>query len=833
MKINEHNDLLVQDFLDGKQYNLLPYFDATEVIAPYVVEHLPTNHEIPASLVRNVLLGKYNSSESAIPRGLRIRGARILGRLDLEGINMGTSLELISCHIPHGINARSCEIDNIKIENCLIGISTSNKSISSLVSEPDHGIFCLESAEIRGEASFNSTTILGGNITALDADGLTVHGDFTMTQSTAKGKGSKGTIRLTGARINGQLDVSNSGFHNDSGPALSADELIIGGNAFLDEEFIAVGSSKDGAIRMLGVEIGGQLSFSGATVTNHMGSAIIADRIQIKSDLFIDDSFTAIGAGKLGTIGLLGGSIGGQVNFSGAKLTNTSGPALAAFNLSVNNDIHFGIGSKNKPFTASGHGQLGALRLVGAQIGGSIIFRGAKLENLSGNSIIADGVSIGRDLTISRDLSENTIILGTRIDGGITMVRGQVGGEVRIESSILKSWDSPALNAESAIISGGFKIYENSRISANGNGTIDGSVRLAGAQVGGQLRISNSTILNSNGPAISADSLSVKREILLDKSSHLNGSGKSGTFRLINASIEDRIKFSEATISNYSGQIVDLEGITVNGPIIFGRELVTIHTPDIKNRTKARITAINMKNAKVREVQFHKNVIESAKLGSYWDLTGFRYESFNSYLNELDTSDSSHNTIVLDQWLDLLLNGTSRYSPQPFQQLAKVARESGYERISKEILVAYRREHLSNSGAKLSDRIIGRLGGVTLGYGYDPARPVLWLGILFIIAFCVSYYPGLLQTVRSFQNIGSFNIYCSFTEHVLVAFDMTFPLISSGVNETCQVSTRNGSSSLQALAIGTIVIKLFGWILTAILVAGFAGVIRRDHQKII
>ena len=153
---------------------------------------------------------------------------------------------------------------------------------------------------------------------------------------------------------------------NDSGPALAADGLQVGQDMYLSGGFTATGSGGDGAVRLLGAHIGGQLNCAGAELRNDSGPALAADRLQVGQAMFLRGGFTATGSGGLGAVRLLGAHIGGSLDCDGAELRNDSGPALAADGLQVGQDMYLRGG-----FTATGSGGVGAVRLLGAHIGGS------------------------------------------------------------------------------------------------------------------------------------------------------------------------------------------------------------------------------------------------------------------------------------------------------------------------------------------------------------------------------------------------------------------------------------------------------------------------------
>jgi hypothetical protein len=140
-------------------------------------------------------------------------------------------------------------------------------------------------------------------------------------------------VRLVGARIGGQLNCSGARLSNESGPALLADRIQVAQAVHLDEGFTAEGAGEDGTVRLIGARVGGRLSCSGAQLSNTSGPALHADGIQVDEDVFLDDGFTAEGAGEDGTVRLLGARIGGQLNCRGARLRNESGTALDASQL--------------------------------------------------------------------------------------------------------------------------------------------------------------------------------------------------------------------------------------------------------------------------------------------------------------------------------------------------------------------------------------------------------------------------------------------------------------------------------------------------------------------
>ena len=117
---------------------------------------------------------------------------------------------------------------------------------------------------------------------------------------------------------------------------------------------------------MRGAHIGGQLIFSGATLTNPDGYALNVNGLTVDQDMFCEEEFTATGE-----VNLVGAHIGSSLSFSGATLTNPDGYALSAF------AAHRWTGTCSARRSSP---QPAEVSLVGAHIGGSLSFRRANPE---------------------------------------------------------------------------------------------------------------------------------------------------------------------------------------------------------------------------------------------------------------------------------------------------------------------------------------------------------------------------------------------------------------------------------------------------------------------
>jgi hypothetical protein len=262
----------------------------------------------------------------------------------------------------------------------------------------------------------------------------------------AAGHSDQAAVSLVGARIGGQFSMSDATVTNTLGPALVADHVTVGESAWFGEQFTAVGYGDRGAVRLSGARIAGQLNMTGVTLTNDSGPAMGADGLSVGGGVYLDHDYVAVGRGRLGAVRLHGARITGELNMSGAKLTNETGPALSADGVTVGGDA-----SLSQGFTAVGRGDLGAVRLLMARLTGSLNMSDAKVANETGPSLFADSVTIGgsallgeRVATAGRGELGDVRLAGAHIAGqldlSVTTVHGASAKSKWIVDGLTYSW---------------------------------------------------------------------------------------------------------------------------------------------------------------------------------------------------------------------------------------------------------------------------------------------------------------------------------------------------------------------------------------------------------
>ena len=246
----------------------------------------------------------------------------------------------------------------------------------------------------------------------LHADGLKTEGDVHLRD----GFSAEGEVRLLGANIGGNLSCTDGKFHNPKGNALNADGLTTKGSVHLRDDF-----SAEGEARLLDANIGGNLDCTGGKFHNPEGNALSADGLTTKGTVHLRDGFSAEGE-----VRLLGANIGGDLSCTDGKFHNPKGNALNADGLTTKGAVHLCDG-----FFAEGEA-----RLLGANIGGNLDCTGGKFHNPKGNALNADRLTTKGTVNLCDGFSaEGEVrLLDANIGGNLDCRDGEFGNGLNAEN---------------------------------------------------------------------------------------------------------------------------------------------------------------------------------------------------------------------------------------------------------------------------------------------------------------------------------------------------------------------------------------------------------------
>jgi hypothetical protein len=195
---------------------LLDLAASDEVIDEAAMRSWGDSRTCRASVIRDILRGRLAADPD--PHGLRLRGARIAGRIDLDNLTTDVDFGLTDCLLEEGLLARDARLCTLVLTGCHL----------EHPAEPP-----------------------------LVADRLICSLIF-LDEATIIGHAEDGAVRLAGAHIAGSLDCTGASLSNDSGPALAAGSLQVDQDVLLTGGFTATGGGELGAVRLAGAHIGGQ-----------------------------------------------------------------------------------------------------------------------------------------------------------------------------------------------------------------------------------------------------------------------------------------------------------------------------------------------------------------------------------------------------------------------------------------------------------------------------------------------------------------------------------------------------------------------------------------------
>lgn len=478
----------------------------------------------------------------------------------------------------------------------------------------------------------------------------------------------------------------------------------------------------------------------------------------------------------LGTVDLHGATVHGQLSFANATLDGRGGKALNTQGARLGSSLFLGAATVK-----------GIVCVNGAHIVGQLHCGGSKLFGNGDKALSAQGLS----LTDSLFLNDAVVM------GNVFVSRAIISGNLVCENAILNGIGGEALSAHGTKLS--------ASLSFKG-ATVTGGINLNGATIGGQFICDNAALLGNGPLALSAEGLRVDQSFF---------------FRRLRA---------------------------VNGAVLLGAAHVGNLVDD--PTSWAAITG---------EV----------------DLDGFTYERIQSAIDSATRL----------AWLEKCARWRGEVFPQPYTQLAKVLAGMGHSRSARQVL--HRREQrmaehqfeldlvrLSQLDlqAKQTDPIAaqsaradaGRLRiGMTatrvwtlfldrlIGFGFRPEFALAWAAGTFLLAtlvYWVAYSTGgmvpnsavvMISTSWAeamaqapaapallWTSMAEGQHYESFAA-LPYALDVVLPIVDLGQQSAWAPTTLTIPGTLAWVA--TWVFTLFGWMLSALLVAALTGLIQKNQ----
>ena len=243
---------------------------------------------VRAEFIRFLILGGGEGSRLH-EKGLRISGARVIGKLDLEGCRIPRDIGLKDCHFDAVPVLRSAIIDNLFLDgSALPGLQADRLEARgglSIRGATITGQIQLSGARLGGNIEADGATITRPDEVAFHADGLEARGSILL-----RGAEIRGGINLTGVRLGADFNAAGARIERAGEIALNGEGIDARGDMVLRGAAIA------GEVRLWGGHFGGNVQCASATLAQPGGFSLRLNRARIDGAFFLREGAVVQGA---------------------------------------------------------------------------------------------------------------------------------------------------------------------------------------------------------------------------------------------------------------------------------------------------------------------------------------------------------------------------------------------------------------------------------------------------------------------------------------------------------------------------------------------------------
>lgn len=421
---------------------------------------------VRAEVLRALLLGARQPEPGSAP-GIRLRGARVSGRLDLIGATTDWPLVCEYCAFDREIRLVESVTKTVRIVHSRIpGVNGTRMRLDGILSfwsSVVDGMLRLDQAKVTGQVTLRDAKVGVSKMfaEAVPAFGIHIDGGLELAGLTANG-----IVSIQVAKITGSVDLSRARLDNPGGRAFSADSAEIGGR--LDGREVIT----DGEVTLQNARITASVSFDGGLLNNPDGMALNASGVVIGGGVRLTDNIETVGE-----VRLVGAQLAANLTMTGATMSNRGAVAVNLDRSSI------GV------CHASGLTCTGRFSFAGAHIASGLDLAGATIDAGTGErSLAGDGALVEGTLGLN----------GLRARGELSLRSIRVGRAVLMIGADLENAGDIACRFSGAEIAGDVIALRTSVV---------GGIRMTGGRIAGRLNLEKVRIDNAGGQAISARAL--------------------------------------------------------------------------------------------------------------------------------------------------------------------------------------------------------------------------------------------------------------------------------------------------------------------------------------
>jgi len=197
----------------------------------------------------------------------------------------------------------------------------------------------------------------------------------------------------------------------------------------------------------------------------------------------------------------------------------------------------------------------GAIRLVSTHVTIDLRLTGTCVGNPAGPAVLAPNLTVDASMFMDRLCTS---------EGAVCLAGATIGDDLVLHDARLTASTGPAFNGEDMTVKGAAFLDQGFKATGAGD---KGAVRLANASITGQLSLRGATLENKSGPALVADLLTAKSNLLADRgfTASADAAGELAAVQLKEAKISGDLMLDGATLVNCSGPALAAALITVSG----------------------------------------------------------------------------------------------------------------------------------------------------------------------------------------------------------------------------------------------------------------------------
>lgn len=243
----------------------------------------PGAPRIRAALLSHLICGG-SAAAPVAPEGVRLIGAVVEGPLQLSFRTAQGETDLRLCAFTHPVAARRASLVQLVLNGSrLPGLSAEGAVVAGsvfLVGLAATGRLSLAHATIGGQLALN-----GARLAGLTAQGARIGASAYLRAASGTPFVCEGEVSLSGAEIAGQLACDGARFRAPGGIALNLQGLRAAGDVIFRDQG-ALPFHAAGEVRLSGARIGGQLDCASAEFDNPGGPALSAQRMEVAAEFF-------------------------------------------------------------------------------------------------------------------------------------------------------------------------------------------------------------------------------------------------------------------------------------------------------------------------------------------------------------------------------------------------------------------------------------------------------------------------------------------------------------------------------------------------------------------